>query len=501
MSNIAEQENPSDPVPKPARVKPRLFSREWVAENTRHFIIGLVFAVIFAFFAPWAITKCSEMGSAGKVTILVPVQGDARPDAGPDEPYQDKISNDVLHTIRNACLAFEDEHRDIPWLRDNIVFRDYVEGKDKDERIATAEKQIKMAANDGRPVVAVIGHTTSQATLDAAPAYARHQLPVLMPYATRTGIAAEVCQVTSDKERVPRALSFPPSNKVQAKSIAAFLMKPSRGVHSVVLFRDAANHAYSDDCGSELLKILESDTSGPGNTPRVEIVGDIAVGGADGHWYVSQDVVNARADAFVVIAMTKPSLEIVRQVARSDPRGWPKMIVLTDGAIDDNLIPRITPAVKTPDSTINVEGREVAKPFPRVFIAFPESDVQPGGYELVFTTPKAGGKPVTGLSHAAYLADCIYLAYSTAAAILKKGRVKDAPHTFVDALDSSIKWGKNGGSILADALVSKKRAYFFLPTGARDPEAGDSGVVYTLFRINPATVDRPEKQGYDREPN
>ena len=445
----------------------------WLVITTIVAVIGVIVAVLCEdpLKAWW-----NSRRTVSQVTVLVPVQGNAMPTGvkGAD-PYEDKISNDVANTITNTVNVFRDTHRGIQ--ADSVVFHHYVEGRTDADRKSVAREQISRAAAEGRPAVVVIGHTTSQATLDAAPVYAEYRLPILMPFATKSGITEEIMRVRGSDASIPRALAFPPPNKAQARAIAKLLS--AEGITSVVIFRDAANRAYSDDCANELIKILENDRTKAG-LPPIEVVADIAVGGEIGRWYNTGDLAVAQAQAYVVIAMTKPSLEVARQLARAPAVTWPKFVVCTDGAIDDYLTERLAPAIRTvgtvPATKKGAQPRKV--PFPPFYIAFPETDVVPKGYEKVFRNNQ-----IRGLSHSAYLADAIFVAYDVGLKTLGARRNK-VVQRFSESLDSFINFNKDSGASLpGSVLVSEDRSYTFLTTGSRASKAG-----YTLFRIDPKTL-------------
>jgi hypothetical protein len=458
-------------------------------------MVALVSTAVLTILTNWLIGIPSLL-AVQRVTILIPVQGNERaPEMPGEEPYDDKISNDIARTVDNAEIAYATRYPDLK--RDSFVFRHYPEGGNAVDRRRIAEDEIRRAAEERRPAVAVIGHTTSQATLDTAAVYAKHELTVLMPYATRTGIAKNVASVDAGGCKVPRALQFPPSNKAQAISIAKFLR--SNNVRSVVLFRDAANDAYSSDCADALVALLENPEQPPPSTPptapvsRIEVVSEIPVSGGASRWYVTADVAAANADAYVVIAMTKPSLEIIRQTARAALK--PKLIVLTDGAIDDNLIQRLQSSIPTVKQkpfplTSAAMVRANSAEFPPVVIAFPENEVTPTGYDAVFS--KGTEKAVRGLSHSAYLADAVFVAYGVAAQTLRSGvRTWSAASVFSREFDGAFFDAKKGASIPAAKLVGPNRFYKFTPEGSREADAG-----YALYQVDPSTIADPAKQGY-----
>jgi hypothetical protein len=477
---------------KPTKLLSRWFA--WLTGDGKiHKTLVAIGSLLIAFLMAYAVDYCKNNWPfyVKKVTILVPVQGDGRPHEPGGERFQDKISNDIDQTLKDAKLAFQNTHSD--WHGYQAVeFQVYLEGRDKEERLRIARDQILSAAARKAPVVAVIGHTTSQVTVETAPVYAEFGISVLIPYATKTGIAEDVTRPLADGRQVPRALSFPPSNRAQANSIAEFLhnQKDAKGqpdpVRSVLIFRDAANRAYSDDCGNELVRLLENDPTSKGGPP-VEIVADISVGGDIGRWYYTRETATAKADAYIIITMAKPSLEIVRQVVRSSTSSWPKLIVLTDGAIDDYLVPRIAPTIKT--RIRSDDGKEV-KSFPPVYIAFPESDVEPKGYDAIFQKGKG-----RGLSHSAYLTDAIFVASAVARNTIGETPRGDAAAVFARKLDEFVSYNKDiGASLPAKELLSEFRGdYKFLQTGSRDSDAA-----YTLFQIDPDTLGDRSKQGYIR---
>ncbi len=441
-----------------------------------------ILPLFWAFLADVIKPKIISMLSVERVTILMPVQGDPRPTDESNLPFEDKISNDIVQTLSNAKSAFDLKNQ----VRDEKVkFVTYPEGRNADERLQIARAQIAQAASEKRPVVAIIGHTTSQATLDTSSVYADNGISVLIPYATKSGIAEEVSRPGANGKRVPRALAFPPSNKSQAKSIADFLR--DRGARSIVVFRDAANRAYSDDCANELVKILENDATADGKNP-IEVVADVAVGGEFGRWYNTQDVTLANADAYVIISMAKPSLEIVRQVVRSPFPTWPKFIVLTDGAIDDYLVPRISRTLQTHICIPPCKkDEEKFMKFPPVYIFFPESDVQPKGYEAIFKQ----GNGVRGLSHSAYLTDAIFVAYAVARDTLETATRGNAAAIFAKKLDDFIGYNGPVPTVTGAQLLAPSRYYTFLKTGSRASDAA-----YTLFQLDPQTLHDPAQQGY-----
>lgn len=468
----------------------QLFSGKWLAvPRWLWLVVGA--PLILGLLGNWIWAQWPSWVGVEKVTVLIPVQGGVKPGPyNPKEPYEQKISNDIATTIENARLEFEVRNADVD--RTRFEFLHYVEGTDADERRRIAREQVQRAAAAGRPVVCVIGHTTSQATLDAAPVYAEFKIPVLMPYATKTGIAEDVARLRVDGCSIPRALAFPPPNKTQAESLARFLRHHK--IRSVIVFRDATNRAYSDDCANELVRLLEVDV--PADAQPIEVIGDVAVGGTSGQWYVTDAVKAANADAYVVVAMTKPSLEIVRQVTRS--AATPKFILLTDGAIDENLIPRIAGSITATTKRTRANGAarlpesvdETTLSGPPVYISFPESEVRPLGYDKIFARDKE--RSIKGLSHSAYLADAVFLAYGVAAGALRNGATSRRVRAiYVRELDRVMNRSDAGGSILGAFSANGERIYKFDTSGSRT-----AGTEYTIYRIDPTTAGNETSQGY-----
>src|SRR5258705_12941387 len=74
---------------------------------------AVVSGVVLTLVVGWVIAL-PQLLTAKKLTILVPVQGDERPaDMLGDEPYEDKISNDVAHTINNAQIYYATKHPEV----------------------------------------------------------------------------------------------------------------------------------------------------------------------------------------------------------------------------------------------------------------------------------------------------------------------------------------------------------------------------------------------------
>jgi ABC-type branched-subunit amino acid transport system substrate-binding protein len=451
-----------------------------------------------------------------KVTVLVPVQGETSDQQDP--PYASKISRDTVTTVARARRLYESNKGA---LGNAVVFVHYPEGADARSRYDQAIQQIDLAASENRPAVAVIGHTSSQATLDAGPAYAKHGLTILMPYATRTDISRELCALEgkishTTHRHTPFALALPPPNAQQAATIAGFLrerlspdpdkaakgaaQKPSR-VPKVVLFRDALNAAYSADCANRLQELLEEVPSGK-SEPPIEVIADISAGGTSGQWYISDELVKAKPDAVVVIGGTKVAVEVLRQAKAVGLN--PRFTILTDGAVDLNLVSRVKQALST-DGTQGVLPGEV-------FVMFPESAVVPNGYEPIFTEDASAYRNIRGLSHAAFLSDAVYLAMMS----IRNAHVQSSdclpqiidrywhrkpsgPSVlFLDQLQAAMSTnvGSKGYAISAGLLLGSKRTYEFSEVGTRSEE----NLQYYVYRLVPDAALDDLKQGYERVP-
>ncbi len=191
-----------------------------------------------------------------------------------------------------------------------------------------------------RGIIAVIGHFSSSTTEMALKEYCQNPEPVaiVMPVPTATGIVDQAHSLGCKA-----VLRLVPTNEQQGREAAKLLaVLPvvesqigGNGEHMIGILRDQSNPVYSNDFGREFLNALRNQLASRGT--RYSVLFNAPIGGEVNGLLQSTGMGLLRAtDAVLIIGMTDLVLQSIRQAKLV---GWmPGNIVLTDGALSENLI-------------------------------------------------------------------------------------------------------------------------------------------------------------------
>jgi hypothetical protein len=264
------------------------------------------------------------------------------------ESFSRKVSSDTVKAVEASMSA---------WLKsplvtvtgarfreDKIDFYFYPEGSDNDSYKRAFYKAMKEAEIQGYEVVGIIGHVTSTVTQACGEIYKEYAkenkttpVPMILPLATATSLTYALSLNDG-----PAVLRLPPANDKQAELISHFLL--NKGATRVTIIRDLSNTVYSNDLigsfhthfvdqpfrNKSLLEQLESKHG--------QILAIVPVGGESGEPFLHTSVSNLKGDALLLFAMTEASLETIAQARAAGITA--SYTILTDGAIDEHLIPR-----------------------------------------------------------------------------------------------------------------------------------------------------------------
>jgi hypothetical protein len=334
-----------------------------------------------------------------------------------------KVSRDVLNTIKAASQNWFSASRSLKQSQVDFYF--FPEGNDPDtETYGNAlKKALREAAWDKFQVASIIGNVTSTATLEYGklcgkksldirrdaevdperPTLTPMQYPMILPMATAANVPQSLRGVG-----VPAVLRLPPDNEKQAKLIANLFLRDAEPVLQSVVIRDLSNQIYSRDLVDsfrehyvrEPLKAAQEATVilSPDNKKVLgnwgSILSVIPSGGEAGNPPIFFTLEKLKPDAVLIFGMTNVSLETLAQIRVSQEK--PRYIILTDGAVDEYLLPRIK----------NLVNRENLS---QLYLTFPLTTPDPPAVAKVTSVLDEDKKRNLDMTHAIYLIDSTHI--------------------------------------------------------------------------------------------
>lgn len=234
-------------------------------------------------------------------------------------------------------------------LLDRVDFFFYPEGVSIPTYRSAFEKALAIQEQDKREVVAAIGHVTSTATEAHAEHYDDTDIPIILPLATATSL------IDTLNSRSVEAIRLVPNNRKQAERIARYLLGKEEKIPTgwlptdtpyprALVVVDMSNPAYSTDLLDEFrnqFSRLPFKDAGGAEEPisHGQIVASIPVGAPGAVPLINGSLGELSPDALLLFGMTEQAMEVM---AQAEAAGLSvRTGVLTDGAIDDYLLPRI----------------------------------------------------------------------------------------------------------------------------------------------------------------
>ena len=356
--------------------------------------------------------------------------------------YSSKVSKNILEMIIAANGHWFEENRKL--TKERIDFYFFPEGTDSDENSyqRSFEKALVKAKYDDREIIALIGNVSSSVTkkygefcgkdnIEITKENAKilkdkeiklrknidngyilpSKIPMLLPLATATSLTDDL-RVSG----VPALIRLPPANDKQAKFISDFLLniknKNSPALKAVIA-KDLSNPVYSEDLVENFranyvqqpLKDIQDmraktnlDLTVPDNFGRILSV--IPIGNKPGQFsspFLYPTIKSLNPDTLIIFGMTNTSLETLAQTKASGLVF--KYIILSDGAVDEYLVPRIA-------SLVNNQVQNI-------YLTFPLPCSIPKEVERILSpTLQSTGIDIRqdfSLTHALYVADSAFI--------------------------------------------------------------------------------------------
>lgn len=408
--------------------------------------------------------------------------------------FSKKVSRDVMNSIDQASKEWFAGRRSSndKGLADNHVdFYFFPEGYSSDTASykSALSKALKESFNDGFEIAGLIGNITSSATIEYGKIIGGidedksnnkgicaelnikdgrcGKFPMILPLST----AANVPQ-TLRNSGVESVLRLPPDNKKQAELLADFLLNRSdKPILKSVIVKDLSNKSYSSDLVESFLQnyvqnpLDRSQKSGNGSQKKNEqavfgsVLTTIPSGGEQGNIPIFSTIEKLKPEAVLVFGMTDISLDTISQINASSIK--PKYIILTDGAVDEYLLPKIKPISYLKSSI-------------QIYLSFPLNDPNPASVTEITKNLPIEDKKNLEMTHSVYVIDSVYILLE----LLNEGIFKDKN------LDMTNKMMNEKVRNLYQE--SKKNSGIKVPSNisyAFDTFGNSTGLEYNLYRM------------------
>lgn len=417
----------------------------------------------------------------------------------PISEFQRKVSIDTLYALEAGKSAwFRQYPQDKNLKSENFDFYYFPEGYDEPSYKAAFEKAMSVADEEDVEVIAAIGHVTSTATKAYASFYGKQRLPLIMPMATAT----DLTNYLRGTWRVPAILRLVPTNAKQSELLSSFLL--NNGAYRVIIAKDLSNPAYSGDLveGFRTHFVtqpfeIQRKKKPADNRPMFlvnhgEIVAVIPAGGESGAPVTYPEIKEMTSDAFVMIGMTNFSLETLAQARASSVNA--KFTVFTDGAIDEDLLPRVNSLL----SDANKNRRIIRDRIPVkgiIYISFPLDEPMPKQLEeKIFNQFHEWGGPPRNLAmtHSLYVVDAAQIVLQ-----LIKGSVADQGYSLFASARGAVadkieEWNKKNVTSENFSTYDPQRKYKL------DTSGNALNIEYHLYRASlPGVTERDIKEFAD----
>jgi hypothetical protein len=430
-----------------------------------------------------------------KFCVLVPLDGSRQEYlafvAGQDyekASISKKVSQDIVRSIEASTKEWFRTYRttlDPSFVPEKVKFFYYPEGFD-DNSYASAFKEAKRRAlQEGFEIAGVIGHVTSTSTDNCGKLYADERLPMILPLATASSLTYNLKVMN-----VPAVLRLPPANDKQSKVVSDFLLQ--QGALRVTIVKDLTNQTYGedlidsfrDDFVRDPFKKLMDPNSVPGPVNAGMILAVVPAGGKSGEPFLHTSISNLKGDALVLFAMTEGTLETLAQARASGFSA--KYTILTDGAVDEYLLPRINlitsdqklaqlsqsrarqtrplaPSGKVQPVDSTISSSQFTVPYQgELFMTFPLKQPMPDELTGLFRTisePKN-----LEMTHAQYVVDAVQIMLTVLHEKVFKPRINRPAKELIAEVFN--KWQKDGQINEVSFTYDKQRVYDLDPFGS-----------------------------------
>jgi hypothetical protein len=235
------------------------------------------------------------------------------------------------------------------------------------------------------------------------------KIPMILPLATATSLTHNLRVLG-----VPAFLRLLPANDKQANFISSLLLNapPPYALRTIVI-KDLSNKVYSEDLVESfrenyvqhpLAKLQIDRAEHPTQTFTDKfgrILSVVSVGGEPGEFtapFLYAELGALKPDALVVFGMTNTSLETLAQATASKLNF--RYVILTDGAVDEYLEPRIASLVGSPQ-------------LKNIYLTFPLPCAMPSALDNILSKV-LGDKSRSNfeLTHSLYVADSVFVVLS-----------------------------------------------------------------------------------------
>lgn len=274
-------------------------------------------------------------------TVLVPLAAtgsetnaflDKKDGSTYEAPYSNKASQNIRDIVEVAKKQWIENNAGKKLKIDDIEFFCFPEGydEDKDSFEKAFNHAMTIAKEKNRKVIGLLGNVSSTSTLKYGEFCSKEKLPMILPLATATNLIQAL-----KLKGVPAVLRLPPANDKQAVKISEFLLE--KQIYDTVIIRDLTNETYSSD-------LVESFRENYVQKPLSiksksgEILGTISIGGKETSPFL-YSTLSSNKNGLVIVGMTNSAIETLAQVKASNSKY--KLIILTDGAVDEYLGERI----------------------------------------------------------------------------------------------------------------------------------------------------------------
>jgi hypothetical protein len=370
-----------------------------------------------------------------------------------EEKYSKKVSRDFLNAIKasaNNWFANYKPVKEMPFDKEKVDFYHFPEGYDEETYKKSFEMALQHAMHDGREVVGVIGNVTSTVTQEygklcggkvvssVIEEYGKlHEgnmkFPMILPLATATNVTHQLIN-----SGVPAVLRLPPANEKQTKLISDFLLnQPGKAAVRALIVKDLSNLVYSTDLVDNfrthfVLDPLETAQNirrlapnAQSSLPFGRILGVMPAGGERGAPFLYPAIERLQPDALLLFGMTECALETLLQADAS--RLQTKYTILTDGAVDEYLIPRV----------VGILSENQIK---SIYLTFPLENPEHPCVNPVMSVLEEKDRRNLDMTHAIYVIDAAQIMLSVLEErIVKQGDARPASVSVAETID---KWRK-----------------------------------------------------------
>jgi len=400
INNQGKQKNSLQPSSQPSAPtnKKKMFN----LDSSPLKLLGLISAIVglFGFFG-LTFYSCMPSPVPPKYTILVPLAATGseynafmeNPNGIYEEKYNNKASQNIRDIVKVAKTQWTVDAKNKKLVIPDVDFFYFPEGdSDNPNSFENAFNKAKqIAEKNNREVIGLLGNISSTSTLKYGEYCAKYKIPMILPLATATGLMKAL-----ELKGVPAVLRLPPANDKQAASISNFLLM--NNVSKTVVIKDLSNETYSNDLVEGFRENYVQIPLGQRKKPFGEILATVPAGGKETSPFLSS-VLSNQENGLLIVGMTNSAIEAYAQT-KSLKANY-KMIVLTDGAVDEYLGERI----------MNIQSNENPD---NLYLSFPLPCSLNKSLELYINNnvELAKSKFDFEMTHSLFVADGVYIMMS-----------------------------------------------------------------------------------------